>query len=46
MRDLIVTTREAGRSYRVGPGGWVELEAKTLGSEINQGGVSKKSLGF
>jgi hypothetical protein len=39
MRDIIVTTRGEGRSYRIGPRGWVDLETKTLGSEINQAGL-------
>lgn len=42
MRDLIVTTRGSGRSYRIRPGDWFELKAETHGSEINQGGISKK----
>jgi hypothetical protein len=46
MRDLIVTARGKGRSVRIRPGDWFELEAKTYGSEINQGGVSKRSKGF
>jgi len=46
MKDLIVTARGGGRSVRIKPDGWFELEAKTHGSEINQGGVSKRSKGF
>jgi hypothetical protein len=46
MRDIIVTARGKGRSVRLRPGDWFELRAKTLGSEISQGGMSKREKGF
>lgn len=46
MKDLIVTARGGGRSYRIPPGGWFVLWAKSLGSEIHQGGIVEREKGF
>jgi hypothetical protein len=45
MKDIIVKVR-GGQSFRLHPGGYFEFEISTHGSEINQGGVSKKAYGF